>query len=45
MLNLLISILLSLGLIVSQEQFESKPTQEKKELQEKYGIIEDDVFT
>lgn len=44
MLNLLISILLSLGLIASQEQFESKSTQEKKELQVKYGIVDDEVI-
>jgi hypothetical protein len=43
MLNLIISILMSLGLIFAPEQYNNATNQEKYELQEKTGIIDDNV--
>jgi uncharacterized protein YpmB len=44
MLNLIISILLSLGLIFSPEQYQNATEQEKQELQERAKIVDDDVL-
>lgn len=43
MLNLIIALLMSLGLIFTPEQYNNATKQEKQELQEKAGIVEDDV--
>jgi hypothetical protein len=44
MLNLIISILLSLGLIFTPEQYNNSTKEQKHELQEKAGIVDDDII-
>ena len=43
MLNLILAILIALGLISNPTDFQNKTPQEKKEIQQKAGIIEDDL--
>jgi hypothetical protein len=44
MLNLIITILLSLGLIFAPEQYNSSTKEQKHELQEKAGIVDDNLI-
>ena len=44
MINLIISILLSLGLIFSAADYNNATPQEKKELHKKTGIVGDDAI-
>ena len=44
MLNLILAILIALGLISNPIDFQNKTPQEKKEIQQKAGIIIDDII-
>ena len=43
LLNYVIALLISLGLILNATDYNSKSNPEKKELHKKAGIVEDDI--